>query len=160
MADYVFRPITRADLPIFKAWLDQPHMGGWWGDGATEARLLQDDWDTGVVDMRIVETGGTPFAYVQDYDAHHWPVPQYADLPAGARALDTFLGDPAYLGQGHGSGYLRARATRLRRDYPLVAVDPAPANLRAVAAYARAGFTPHRITPSEDGTPVQVMLFS
>lgn len=112
MANYTFRPMTRTDLPMFKHWLDQPHIEGWWGDSGTEARLVEDDMETGKVDMRIVETGGAPFAYIQDYNAHEFGAPHYAGHPADARAIDTFLGDPAYLGKGHGRGYIAARLPR------------------------------------------------
>lgn len=158
MANYTFRPMTRTDLPMFKHWLDQPHIEGWWGDSGTEARLVEDDLETGKVDMRIVETGGAPFAYIQDYNAHEFGAPHYAGHPADARAIDTFLGDPAYLGKGHGRGYIAARLQDLRRSYPAVLTDPDPKNTRAIAAYARAGFRPLGIAPCEDGDPVQVMI--
>ena len=164
MADYTFRPMIRADLPMFKDWLDQPHIDGWWGDSATEARLVEDDMGQanmgqGIVDMRLACHHGTPFAYIQDYNAHAFDAPQYADQPEDARAIDTFLGDPAFLGKGHGSGYIAARIADLRCSYRVIVTDPDPANTRAIAAYARAGFRRHRITPCEDGDPVQVMTF-
>ncbi|RVT85838.1 GNAT family N-acetyltransferase [Rhodobacteraceae bacterium CCMM004] len=159
MADYTFRPITLDDLPMFKAWLDAPHIDGWWADGGTEARLVEEDMGGDTVDMRIVELEGAPFAYIQDYDAHAFDAPQYADLPPGSRAIDTFLGDPAYLGRGHGAGYVGQRIRALRRRHPLVCTDPDPANARAIAAYRAAGFRPHRVCPCEDGDPVQVMTF-
>jgi len=127
MVNYSFRPITKSDLPMFKNWLDQPHLNGWWGDSGTEARLA--------------------------FDA-----PQYNDQPIDARAIDTFLGEPEFLGKGHGVGYIAARLSELRRHYPAVVVDPDPANTRAIAAYARAGFRPVRVCPCEDGDPVQVMI--
>jgi aminoglycoside 6'-N-acetyltransferase len=157
MAEYTFRPLTRDDYPLFHIWLAEPHIAGWWGDAETELSLIEADFDSNVTDMYIVELDGHPFAYVQDYDAHHWPMPQYADLPPKARALDTFVGDPAYLGKGHASGYLAQRLADLRRHYPVVAVDPDPTNTRAIAAYARAGFRHDRVTPCEDGDLVQVM---
>ncbi|MBT8412116.1 MAG: GNAT family N-acetyltransferase [Octadecabacter sp.] len=160
MADYTFRPMTRADLPLFKDWLDQPHIEGWWGDSSTEARLVEDDLGQGVVDMRLACHKGTAFAYIQDYNAHAFAAPQYADQPEAARAVDTFLGGPAFLGQGHGAGYIAARIRELRRTYPVIVTDPDPANTRAIAAYARAGFRRHQITPCEDGDPVQVMTYS
>ncbi len=163
MAEYTFRPFTRADLPMFKHWLDQPHLAGWWGDSATEARLVEQDMnksatDRDFVDMRIAEFHATPFAYIQDYNAHGFDAPQYADQPEDARAIDTFLGDAAFLGQGHGAGYIAARIRELRRIYPVILTDPDPENTRAVAAYAKAGFRRHRITPCEDGDLVQVMI--
>jgi len=158
MADYTFRPITRSDLALFRHWLDQPHMMGWWGEPHVEARLVEQDMGGNVVDMRMVETGGTPFAYIQDYNAHAFEAPQYAGHDPDARAIDTFLGDPAYLGQGHGAGYIAARLGELRRRYPVILTDPDPANTRAIATYSRAGFRKDKITACEDGDPVQVMM--
>ena len=143
---------------MFKDWLGQPHLNGWWGDSGTEARLVEEDMGGDVVDMRIVELGSTPFAYIQDYNAHAFDAPQYAGQPDDARAIDTFLGDPAFLGQGHGSGYIAARLSELRRSYPTVLADPDPKNTRAIAAYGRAGFRKVQVCPCEDGDPVQVMI--
>lgn len=161
MADYRFRPLERGDKGMFCDWLSRPHIGGWWQDGDSEWALLEQDWTLPCLDMRIVELDGVPFAFVQDYPVHHWTMPQYAALPDDARAIDTFLGDPAYLGKGHGSGYLRQRAAQLTaRGASLVAVDPDPENTRAIAAYRRAGFTGDLICQGEDGDPVQVLTFS
>jgi aminoglycoside 6'-N-acetyltransferase len=147
---------------MIRDWLAKPHIGGWWGTGWVETALMDEDRDGGKVDMRIVWHAETnrPFAYVQDYNVRAWPAPQYADLAEGARALDMFLGDPAYLGKGHASAFVRLRAHQLLgAGAPLVAVDPAPENTRAVATYAKAGFEGTRITPCEDGDPVRIMLF-
>jgi aminoglycoside 6'-N-acetyltransferase len=164
MPDYGFRPLVPADRALFDAWLAGPHVAGWWGDAEAEWALIEEDWASArtgrpVTDMRIVTHGGRPFAYVQDWDVRDHDAPQYADLPEGSRAIDTFLGDPAYLGRGHAPAYLRARADALlEAGAPCVAVDPDPGNARALAAYARAGFEPHREVPCEDGDPVRVML--
>lgn len=158
---YEFRKLTRADYPVLRGWLAEPHIGGWWGPPDEEMALIEEDIDDGPTDMRIVALKGHPFAYVQDYPAHHWPMQHYADFPPGTRALNTFLGDPAYLGKGHASGYLRQRAQDLlAAGYPKVVIDPDPANIRAVRAYRAAGFTGDRILPCEDGEPVIVMEFS
>ncbi|PVA06696.1 GNAT family N-acetyltransferase [Thalassorhabdomicrobium marinisediminis] len=159
MFDLTFRPMTRTDLPMFRRWLDQPHMGGWWGDSGTEARLVEQDMDKGVVDMRVVEHDGDPFAFIQDYNAHAFGAPHYKGFDKDARAIDTFLGDPAYLGQGYGAGYIAARVADLRSSYPVILTDPDPANTRAIAAYRRAGFTRGPVAPAEDGRPVQVMTY-
>lgn len=157
MADYAFRPITPDDRAMFVAWLASPHIGGWWQNGETEWALVAEEFDTGRVDMRVVEHDGQPFAFIQDYDVRTWAMPQYADLPEGARAVDTFLGDAAFIGRGHGAGYLRARTDHLLEGFPLLAVDPSPDNTRAIRAYAAAGFAPRRTIAGEDGTPVTVM---
>ncbi len=158
--DYSFVPLTRADYPLMRRWLAEPHVRAWWGDPEEEIALIEEDLENGPTDMRIVHHGGRPFAYVQDYPAHHWEMPHFADFPSGTRAIDTFLGEPAMLGKGHAAGYLRARAEALlAQGYPAVVIDPDPANERAVRAYRRAGFVGDRIAPSEDGDPVIVMEF-
>ena len=108
---YSFPRLTRADYPLMRDWLAQPHVRAWWGDPDEEI-------DTGPTDMRLVVLDGHPFAYVQDYPVHHWPLPQYAGFPPGARGVDTFLGDPAYLGRGHAARYLRQRCGALLANCP------------------------------------------
>lgn len=159
--DYWFRKMTRADYPLLRRWLAQPHVAVWWGDADTELALFSRDIDGGETDMRIVELDGRPFAYVQDYGVDPVSMPQYAGLPHGSRGLDTFLGNPAYLGQGHGSGYLGQRAQQLLTiGAPLVAVDPSPGNDRAIAAYDRAGFRRRSVETDAAGDRVQVMTIA
>lgn len=157
---YTFPRLTREDYPLMRGWLAQPHVRAWWGDPDEEIALIDEDIETGPTDMRLVALDGHPFAYVQDYPAHHWPLPQYAPFPAGTRAVDTFLGDPAFLGQGHAPRYLRQRCGELlAHGATAVVIDPSPDNERAVRAYRRAGFAPRGIAPCEDGDPVLVMEF-
>ncbi len=165
MDNYTFRPMTRADFPMFKDWLDHPHLGGWWGDGGTELRLIEQDMakadtDPAFVDMRIAEYHDTPFAYIQDYNAHAFGAPHYKGYDKDARAIDTFLGDPSFLGQGHGAGFIGARIRELRQTYPMVLADPHTKNTRAIAAYTRAGFVKDKSALNEDDTPVQIMTYS
>ena len=124
-ADYGFPRLTRADYPLMRGWLAQPHVRGWWGEPESEIALLEEDIDSGPTDMRLVTLQGVAFAYVQDYPAFHWPMPQYHDAAPGARAVDTFLGDPAYLGRGHAPRYLRQRALEvLAAGATEVLIDP------------------------------------
>lgn len=158
MPSYHFRPITRSDFPMFRTWLSHPHIGGWWGDGSTELALVEDDMKTGLVDMWIVEWDDVPFAFIQDYNAHAFGAPQYAGFPDNARAIDTFLGEPSFLGCGHGAGYLAARLSQLHAQTPVVLTDPSPENTRAIRAYAAAGFHKDKVVRCEDGDFVQVMV--
>ncbi len=158
MAKYRFRAITQADYGLFKQWLVSPHIDGWWADAQTEFDLVREEFGNEDISMNIVELDGVPFAYIQDYDAHSYAQPQYADAPKGTRAVDTFLGDPSYLGAGHGSGYIAQRLGELRERCPLVVTDPDPKNERAIRAYTRAGFRKQRLTICEDGDLVQVMV--
>jgi aminoglycoside 6'-N-acetyltransferase len=157
---YSFPRLTRADYPLMREWLAQPHVRAWWGDPDEEIALIDEDIDTGPTDMRLVALGGVPFAYVQDYPVHHWGSPQFAPFPPGARGVDTFLGEASFLGQGHAARYLRQRCGALLDEgATAVVIDPSPDNERAVRAYRRAGFVPRGIAPCEDGDPVLVMEF-
>ena len=157
--DYIFAPVTRADFPLLDRWRSEPHVRERWELPERELEMIARDLEDGVVDMRIVQHGGRPFAYVQDYPAHHWDMPHYA-FPPGTRAIDTFLEEPDMLGRGHAARYLRARAAALLAEgFPAVVIDPDPSNERAVRAYRRAGFAGDRIAPCEDGDPVIVMEF-
>jgi aminoglycoside 6'-N-acetyltransferase len=85
-------------------------------------------------------------------------MPQYAAFPPDTRAIDMFLGDPDYLGQGHASGFITARLADLKHIGTIV-IDPDPTNTRAIRAYEKAGFRPDKITACEDGDPVHVMVY-
>ena len=157
--DYQFSPLTRADFPMLRAWLAEPHMRAHWGEPEAEFNLIAEDLSNEVVDMWVVSKE-EPFAYVQDYPAHHWPMPHYADFPKGARAVDTFVGAPAYLNNGHAARYLRQHAQALlAKGYPTVVIDPSPDNTYAVKAYKNAGFTGDTVLPCEDGDPVLVLEY-
>ena len=111
MAEYTFRRITRDDYALFKKWLVSPHIEGWWAVAETEIALIEEDWENPAIDMNIVDK---VFAYIQDYDAHAYHMPQYSDVPQGARAIDTSLAIPP--NAGHGSGYIAQRLAELSRN--------------------------------------------
>lgn len=160
METYRFVPVTTEDYPMLRRWLSAPHIAGWWGSPDEETALIEEDIDDGPTDMRIVWYRDKPFAFVQDYPAHHWEMPHYAKYPKETRAMDTFLGDPDMLGKGHAARYLRQRASELlAAGYPKVVIDPSPENKPALYAYRSAGFVGDEILPCEDGDPVVVMAF-
>jgi aminoglycoside 6'-N-acetyltransferase len=135
-------------------------MVRWWGNPEEQAGLLPDDMSDPRMAMQIVCCDATPFAYVQDYDVHTWPQPHFNHLPAGSRAIDTFIGEPAMIGRGHGSAFLKLLVRRLvTQGAPLVAVDPEVANLRGRRAYGLAGFCGDSIVATESG-PAILMLFA
>ncbi len=156
---YSFRPARRLDLPILQRWLRAPEVVRWWGDPAAQAALLEGDLNEPRMVMRIVSFNGSPFAYAQDYDVASWPQPQFANLPAGTRAIDAFIGEPEMVGRGHGAAFLHLLALRLIDDgAPLVAIDPDTRNVRARRAYAKAGFVDQNVFVVADGE-VALMVF-
>ena len=157
---YRFREMTAADLPLIADWLVQPHLVRWWGEPAEQMALITDDLADPLMDQRIVELGGAPVGYVQHYPFHAWGAPHLAHFPPGTLALDTFVGPEKLLGQGHGTAFLRQRATHLLANgAPCVVIDPDPGNERAVRAYRRAGFVGTMVATDHEGDPALVLEF-
>jgi aminoglycoside 6'-N-acetyltransferase len=156
---YTFRPAGVHDLPLLERWLRTTEVVRWWGDPQEQAALLREDLGEPRMVMRIVSVGGRPFAYAQDYDVSVWPQPHFAGLPPGSRSIDSFIGEPDMIGRGHGSGFLRLLAQRLRAEgASVVAIDPAVENLRARRAYEKAGFRGQTVVETGEG-PAVLMLF-
>jgi aminoglycoside 6'-N-acetyltransferase len=156
---YRFRPVSLADLPRLRAWLQTPEVVRWWGDPAEQLELIREDLKDPRMVMCIVSFGGRPFAYVQDYAVHNWPQSHFKHLPAGSRAIDAFVGEPDMIGRGHGSVFLRLVAERLKVEgAPVVAIDPDVDNARAWRAYKKAGFRGDAIVQAGEG-PAILMTF-
>src|SRR5437868_2884001 len=103
---YRFRPVGEADLPLLARWRATPQVAAWWGPPEVEAaaEALADPR----IAMWIVAYEGRPFAYAQDYAPHDWDDHPFAHLPAGARGIDQYIGEPDMLDRGHGSAFIRA----------------------------------------------------
>jgi aminoglycoside 6'-N-acetyltransferase len=156
---YSFRAARPEDMPLLRAWLRTPEVARWWGDPDEQAAMLEEDLTEPGMVMRIVSFDAKPFAYAQDYAVHRWPQAHFAGLPSGARAIDSFIGEPEMIGRGHGSVYLRLLAERLQAEgAPAVAIDPAADNMRARRAYEKAGFVGEGIVETSAG-PSVLMIF-
>jgi aminoglycoside 6'-N-acetyltransferase len=143
---YRFRPATSHDLDLLDAWRRQPQVREWWGD--PEPFAAEDLTDPRIAVM-IVEHEGAPFAFMQDYDVHGWDAHHFGYLPERSRGIDQFIGAPGMIGLGHGSAFIHQRVSALfAAGAPAVGTDPHPKNVRAIAAYAKAGF--RIVGPEED----------
>ena len=124
---------------MLERWRAMPHVTQWWGPPEIEtvAEALADPR----IAIWIVEHDGRPFAYAQDYAPHDWDDHPFAHLPAGARGIDQYIGEPDMLDRGHGSAFIRAHCARLfGAGAPAVGTDPHPENRRAIRACEKAGF--------------------
>lgn len=138
MTTYIFRPTSVSDLNLLNKWLEEPHVAEWW-DASTP--FTSDKLDRSYVTMRMVEADKLPFALIQDYDVHAQDEHHFGHLQNGARGMDQFIGEPAMLGRGHGSAFIKKRMTELfATGVPVLAVDPHPDNARAIAFYLQIGF--------------------
>ena len=156
-AAYEFSPMTSADLPLIRRWLETPHVSEWWHDPAEQFELVSGDLDHPDMAQYIVASDGRPFAYLQCYNLSDWNT-GFGPQPVGTRGLDQFIGEADMLGRGHGSAFIRSFTERLlTKGTPRVVIDPDPANARAIRAYERAGFSKDRIVDTPDG-PALLMV--
>ena len=157
-ADFDFRPMTAADLPMLHAWRLRPHLQPWWFDAGTlaafEARYLPRIAPTSHERGFIVWHQGQPFAFMQSYavmsvGGDWWP----QETDPGARGIDQFLANAGDLGLGLGAAMVRAFNARLFTDATVsrVQTDPHPDNARAIASYRRAGFVDVGVVHTPDG---------
>ena len=136
---YSFARMTAMDLPLVNRWLARPHVAEWWPDGEGEvAEVVAACHDEAAETVPyLVQLEGKPFAYLQ-----------CTRESAGVRSIDQFIGEAEFLGQGHGSSFIRQFCDRLfAQAVPTITTDPDPINARAVRAYEKAGF--RRIGPRD-----------
>ena len=141
---WTFRRLRLDDLVRLHRWLNQPHVALWWG-GAIEASAVEAKYRPRIARPAAVAPylglfGDRPLGYLQ---INRQDLPP--DIGPDAVSLDAFLGDAESLGKGLGAGMIRAFVRQIVFADPsvaLCAVDPDPVNVRAVAAFSRAGFRP------------------
>jgi aminoglycoside 6'-N-acetyltransferase len=156
-ADYEFVPMTSADLPLVRRWLETPHVSEWWHDPAEQFELVSSDLDHPDMAQYIVASDGRPFAYLQCYNLSNWNT-GFGQQPFGTRGLDQFIGEADMLDRGHGSAFIRSFTERLLANgTPRVVIDPDPTNARAIRAYEKAGFAKDRVVDTPDG-PALLMV--
>jgi aminoglycoside 6'-N-acetyltransferase len=153
--DYLFRPMQVDDLPLIARWLAMTHVLKWWGDPAEQYALVSGDLSDPAMDQYIVEADGRAFAYLQCYDLTAWNS-GFGVQPKCTRGIDVFIGEPDMLGHGAAliGGFVQGR---MQRGVRRIVTDPDPANLRAIRAYEKAGFTRDRIVETPDG-PALLMV--
>ena len=139
--DYASARCRLAILPLIRRWLETPEVVRWWGDPDEQYALVSGDLDHPAMDQFIVAIDGHPFGYIQCYALEHLELRVSVPQPEGTRGIDQFIGEPAMIGRGHGSGFIRQFADdcwhpACRASSPI----PIRTMRRAVRAYAKAGF--------------------
>lgn len=158
-AAYSFRPVTEADVPMLRRWLETPEVRRWWGHPAEQQALIEEDLAGEIMTQLIVSVDGRPFAYAQHCEVHEWGESPFFHLPRGSRAIDPFIGEPDLLGRGHGSVFLRLLCEEMiAGGAPFIGIDPDEDNHRARQAYRNAGFVGEEVVETAEG-PAVLMLF-
>src|ERR1700677_89576 len=149
--DYVFRPLRAENLPMIRCWLETPEVMRWWGQPDEQYALVSGDLDHPDMDQFIVALDDHPFGYIQCYALSTWNQ-GFGTYPSRTRGVDQFIGVSDMMGRGHGSGFIRQFVDGLLgQGIPRVVTDPDPDNVRAVRAYAKAGFRSERLVDTPDG---------
>jgi aminoglycoside 6'-N-acetyltransferase len=154
---YAFRPMTSDDLPMIRRWLKTPEVVRWWGHPDEQYALVSGDLDHPDMDQFIVAMDSRPFGYIQCYALSTWNQ-GFGPQPKATRGIDQFIGEPGMIGRGHGSALIRQFSdSLLTSGIPRIVTDPDPENVRAVHAYAKAGFQSARVIETPDG-PALLMV--
>jgi aminoglycoside 6'-N-acetyltransferase len=154
---YAFWPMTSDHLPMIRRWLETPEVVRWWGEPDEQYALVSGDIDHPDMDQFIVAIDDHPFGYIQCYALSTWNQ-GFGPQPTATRGIDQFIGDPEMIGRGHGSAFIRQFVENLLiSGVPRVVTDPDPENIRAVRAYAKAGFQGDRVVEMPDG-PALLMV--
>jgi aminoglycoside 6'-N-acetyltransferase len=154
-----FRSLTPRDLKLVERWLEEPHVRRWWGDPREQLAEIREALESESTEPMIAEHAGRAFAYVQAYDPHMEDRHPYQDQPTGTLGIDFFIGEPAMLRQGHGTGLLADLAAMLFEEgAPRLVADPDPGNAVAIRTYRKAGFTEAGLRNTPFGTVMMMVL--
>jgi aminoglycoside 6'-N-acetyltransferase len=153
------RPLERADLPLVRRWLQQPHVARWWLQDVTAEQQLQEyadrvtgRGDTATTILIVVEQddGQRPVGWCQWYRWEDYP-DEARELEAdpGDVGLDYALGEPAAIGRGLGTAMIAALVNEVRRHHPGCGfvVEPDAANAGSRRVLEHNGFELVEIRP-------------
>lgn len=135
------RPATLDDLPHLQRWDEDPDV---------IASDPDDDWHWEEELVRtppwreqlIAESDGVPIGCVQIIDPREEESHYWGDVPSGLRAIDIWIGEPAYRGRGVGSEVMKLAIARCfaAPEVSAIIIDPLASNARAIQFYRRLGF--------------------
>jgi aminoglycoside 6'-N-acetyltransferase len=127
----VLRPVADADRARLREILAEPEVARWWALSGSSAEASEDDSEVELAIELDDEVVGA-IQYGEEDD------PDYRNA-----GVDIFL-TTAIHGQGVGPDAIRTLARYLFdvRGHHRLTIDPAVANARAIAAYAKVGFRP------------------
>lgn len=149
------RNATTEDLDMILRWDEKPHLK----DPDVTGDEEYNDWNWAValteeISWRyqlIAEVDDSiPIGVIQIIDpmleeSHYWG----NDCPPNLRAIDIWIGEEDYLGQGYGTEMMRLALEEYCFVDPAVdavVVDPMAANPRAHRFYQKCGFVPDKET--------------
>jgi aminoglycoside 6'-N-acetyltransferase len=156
---YIFKALTKKDIPLLFEWTMQPHVAWWWQTASNWAdfeKKYQDYIKSDHVFPFMMCENNKAFGYIQYYwidkldDA--W-VDQLFSRSAGIVGIDVFIGDQDYLAKGHGTKCMAEFIEKLWKNPEIrkIIVDPCPENMQAVGCFKKLGFKEVEQVESQHG---------
>jgi len=141
------RQAVLGDADILYHWDEKPHVKkAVSNDGTTS---FEADWEDELasqddsMEFLIAELDGRPIGAMQIINpatepSHYWG----HDVPPNLRAMDIWIGEEAYLGQGHGAQMMTFAINRCfaEAEVEAILIDPLANNQDAHRFYKRLGF--------------------
>lgn len=163
---FTFRPLTRADFPLLRGWLERPHVARWWNH-ETEPDAVERDFG-GAADGTepgedlLALHDGVPVGLVQrsrlaDFAEYLDEFAALTAVPPNAVTIDYLLGDADRVGHGLGTAMIRAAVADTWHAHPAtpaVLVAVVAANTASWRALEKAGFRRVAEGPMEPDNPV------
>ena len=152
---YRFSMVSAKDLRLLRFWLSEPHIVDWWTPPEEDMTAMEQDIDADKDCVRryIVSFNGREFGFIQIYDPQK--VSFWSENPQtpGTFGIDQFIGDPAMIGFGHGTNFIKAFVQHLRSIEGIrrLIVDPHPDNSPAIKCYQQVGFKKDSDISTPDG---------
>lgn len=142
---YAFQKVRQGDIRLIRYWLMEPHVADWWTPAEEEIAIMEKEMrdPRPNVIRYIVSHKGRDFGYIQVYDPAGDPDFWEGNTQSpGTYGLDQFIGDPQMIGFGHGTNFIKAFITELKKQAPVerIIVDPEVDNAPAIKCYAQVGF--------------------
>lgn len=134
------RPATPDDIPPLELWDDEPAVA----DSDTN-----DDWGweqtlaTEGLENLVAELDGRPIGFIQITDLVRDESRYWGEPKPGFMAIDIWIGEPEFRGQGHERAMMGLAIDRCFADPAIhtVLIDPLIINTEAIGFYQRLGFT-------------------
>jgi uncharacterized cupin superfamily protein/RimJ/RimL family protein N-acetyltransferase len=153
---FTFQRLSSSDLELLHDWLQRPHVAEMWGevpdlDGLR--KKFQPHIHSENVFGYIASLKGSPFAYVQAYNAATIGEGWWPDARPGTWGIDQFLANETDLGKGFGTQLVQQFCKFVFQAHAAktIITDPTPKNARAIRCYEKAGFYKVGIINTPDG---------
>lgn len=137
----VLRKARPDDLSLLRYWDEQPHViaSDPDSDWEWETELLKDPlWR----EQLIAEVSGKPIGFLQIIDPHLEDSHYWGEIEPDLRAIDIWIGEADYLGQGWGTKMMKIAMQKCFEctQVKAIIIDPLVTNKRAQRFYQRLGF--------------------